>query len=93
MAAVYICRLRIPARAVGYSATGPRIVIWLRESLSVWETARCVADRGKWALVEQARELAGEYRRMRRQGIDPIEARRAQRAQQRLDAARAITFA
>jgi len=31
-------------------------------------------------------------RRKRHKGIDPIEARRAQRARQRLDAAKAITF-
>jgi integrase len=42
--------------------------------------------------LEQARELASEYRKLRRQGFDPIEARRAQQARNRLDAAKAITF-
>jgi integrase len=42
--------------------------------------------------LQEARELAHDYRRLRQQGIDPIEARRAKQAQQRLDAAKAITF-
>ena len=42
--------------------------------------------------LEEARELAGEHRKLRRQGIDPIEVRRSQQAQHRLDAAKTITF-
>jgi integrase len=42
--------------------------------------------------LEEARELASEYRRQRRQGIDPIEVRRGQQAKHRLDAAKTITF-
>jgi integrase len=42
--------------------------------------------------LEEARDLAHERRKLRRQGIDPIEARRAQQAQRRLEAAKAITF-
>jgi integrase len=42
--------------------------------------------------LHEARELAHEYRKLRRQGNDPIEARRAEHAQQLLDAAKAITF-
>ncbi|HET8920458.1 MAG TPA: integrase family protein, partial [Xanthobacteraceae bacterium] len=42
--------------------------------------------------LQEARDLAHECRKLRRQGIDPIEARRAQQAQRRLDAAKAITF-
>ncbi len=36
--------------------------------------------------------LAHEYRKRRREGVDPIEAKRAEQAQRRLDAAKAITF-
>jgi integrase len=42
-------------------------------------------------LVE-AREKARECRRLRLDGVDPIEARRAARSQARLDAAKAMTF-
>jgi integrase len=42
--------------------------------------------------LADARARAQDARRKRHEGIDPIEARRAKRAQQRLDAAKAITF-
>ena len=42
--------------------------------------------------LKEARARALDARRKRHDGIDPIEARRAERAQQRLDAAKAITF-
>src|SRR6516162_4247293 len=49
---------------------------------------------GPFALygLQEARARALDARRKRHDGIDPIEARRAERAQQRLDAAKAITF-
>jgi integrase len=42
--------------------------------------------------LADARTRALEARRKRHEGIDPIEARRAERARQRLEAAKAITF-
>jgi integrase len=42
--------------------------------------------------LSQARAKALDARRLRHEGIDPIEARKAQRMQARLDAARAMTF-
>jgi integrase len=42
--------------------------------------------------LQQARDLAGAQRQLLRQGIDPIEAKRATKAQRRLEAARTITF-
>jgi integrase len=42
--------------------------------------------------LSEARTLALDARRLRHQGIDPIEHRRAARAQAQLDAAKAITF-
>src|SRR5262245_4590913 len=42
--------------------------------------------------LSEARAKALDARRLRHEGVDPIEARRAARAQQRLDAAKAITF-
>ena len=42
--------------------------------------------------LQEARAKALDARRLRHEGIDPIEARRAARARQRLDAAKAITF-
>ena len=42
--------------------------------------------------LSEARGLALDARRLRHQGLDPIEVRRAARAQKQLDAAKAITF-
>ena len=42
--------------------------------------------------LAEARNRALAARRQRHDGIDPIEARRAERARQRLDAAKAVTF-
>jgi len=42
--------------------------------------------------LAEARERARECRRLRLDGIDPIEARKIARAQARLDAAKAVTF-
>jgi len=42
--------------------------------------------------LSEARALAQDARRLRHQGIDPIEARRAAREETRLDAAKAMTF-
>src|SRR5947208_13666011 len=43
--------------------------------------------------LAEARDRARECRKLRLNGIDPIEARRAQRAAARLDAAKTMTFA
>jgi integrase len=42
--------------------------------------------------LQEARAKALDARRLRHEGVDPIEARRAARAQTRLDAAKAMTF-
>jgi hypothetical protein len=42
--------------------------------------------------LAEARRLAEECRRQRLAGIDPIEARRAGRDKERLEAAKAVTF-
>jgi len=42
--------------------------------------------------LQEARAKALDARRKRHEGVDPIEARRAERARQRLDAAKAVTF-
>ena len=42
--------------------------------------------------LQEARAKAHDARRKRHEGIDPIDARRAERARQRLNAAKAITF-
>src|SRR5215471_8431391 len=42
--------------------------------------------------LAEARKRASECRKMRLDGIDPIEARRAERNQKKLEAAKAMTF-
>jgi integrase len=43
--------------------------------------------------LEDARELAHEYRRLHRQGVDPIDARRTHKTQAAINAAKSISFA
>jgi integrase len=43
--------------------------------------------------LEEARDAAYEYRKLLQQGIDPLDTRRARKAQTRLEAAKAVTFA
>src|SRR5262245_37941605 len=42
--------------------------------------------------LAEARKRAAEYRRMRHDGIDPIESRRTLRDQKQLEAAKSMTF-
>jgi Arm DNA-binding domain len=42
--------------------------------------------------LKRARELAGDARRLRAEGLDPIEQRRAQRTAAQVQAAKAVTF-
>lgn len=42
--------------------------------------------------LKRARELASDARRMRAEGVDPIEHRREKRAAERVEAAKAVTF-
>ena len=42
--------------------------------------------------LDEARDLAGEYRKLRRQGIDPIESRRTTKMQAARDAAKSKSF-
>src|SRR5215471_8619577 len=42
--------------------------------------------------LAEARKRAAEFRLQRHDGIDPIDARRAERRQAQLDAAKAVTF-
>jgi integrase len=61
-------------------------------------TGRCTISSVRWAWgrstrsVLEAREKALKCRKLRDQGIDPIEARRADRANAALEAARVMTF-
>src|SRR4029077_8071261 len=42
--------------------------------------------------LHEAREKAQQARRLRHEGVDPIDARRAKRARQRLEEAKSVTF-
>src|SRR5262249_2567199 len=42
--------------------------------------------------LQEARELAYECRKLRQQGIDPIEAKRGRKVQAKLEAAKSVTF-
>jgi integrase len=65
-----------------------------------WVFRYMLAGRPRWmgmgplhtVSLAEARKRAGEHRLRRHDGIDPIEARRAERLQARLDAAKALTF-
>lgn len=89
------------AKAVGMYADGAGLYLRVtREGTKNWVLRYMLDRRPRWmglgplALygLADARARALDARRKRHEGIDPIEARRAERARQRLDAAKTITF-
>ena len=71
-----------------------------REGTKQWVLRYMLNRRPRWmglgpvALygLHEAREKAREARRLRHEGVDPIDARRAERARQQLEKAKAVTF-
>jgi integrase len=71
-----------------------------REGTKQWVLRYMLNRRPRWmglgpvALygLHEAREKAREARRLRHEGVDPIDARRAERARQRLEEAKSVTF-
>src|SRR5215470_9958861 len=88
------------AKRPGMYADGGGLYLQVTEGGASWVYRYMLAGRaremglGPLALygLSEARTVAQDVRRLRHQGIDPIEARRAARAQTRLDAAKAVTF-
>jgi integrase len=88
------------AKAPGMYADGGGLYLQVTEGGRSWIYRYTLAGKtremglGPLALygLAEARAKALDARRLRHQGIDPIEARRAAKAQARLDAAKAITF-
>ena len=71
-----------------------------REGTKQWVLRYMLNRRPRWmglgpvALygLHEAREKAQQARRLRHEGVDPIDARRAKRARQRLEEAKSVTF-
>src|SRR6516165_10582005 len=88
------------AKAPGMYADGGGLYLQVTERGASWIYRYMLNKRaremglGPRALfgLSEARAKALDARRLRHEGIDPIEARRAERQQVRLDAARAMTF-
>jgi integrase len=88
------------ARRPGMYADGGGLYLQVTEGGRSWIYRYMLNNRaremglGPLALygLSEARVLAQDARRLRHQGIDPIEARRAAREETRLDAAKAMTF-
>jgi integrase len=88
------------AKQPGMYADGGGLYLQVTEGGASWLYRFMLNKRARWmglgplALygLAEARALALDARRLRHQGVDPIEARRAARAQTRLDAAKAMTF-
>jgi len=88
------------AKRPGMYADGGGLYLQVTEGGASWVYRYMLAGRaremglGPLALygLSEARTVAQDARRLRHQGIDPIEARRAARAQTRLDAAKTVTF-
>jgi integrase len=98
---------RLTARVVeqtkkpGYYGDGDGLVLRVANSgtkgwLYRYKSNRKVREMGlgpvRDVTLAEAREAAREARRLRRAGVDPIDAKRERKAAARLDAARAITF-
>jgi integrase len=88
------------AKRPGMYADGGGLYLQVTEGGASWIYRYMLAGRaremglGPLALfgLSEARAKALDARRLRHEGIDPIEARRAMRAQVRLDAVKAVTF-
>jgi integrase len=97
---------RLRARVVeqtkkpGYHSDGDGLVLRVAEGTKGWlyryKANGKVREMGlgpvRDVTLAEAREAAREARRLRRAGVDPIDARRERKAAVRLEAARAITF-
>jgi integrase len=87
-------------RKIGLLADGGGLYLQINPNGASWVYRFMLAGKaremglGPLALygLQEARQKALDARRLRHQGIDPIDARLAQRARQRLDAAKATTF-
>jgi integrase len=92
-----VSRLNVP----GMYPDGRGLYLQVTESGASWVYRYMLAGKARWmglgplALygLQDARAKALDARRLRHEGIDPIDARRTQRARQRLDAAKAVNFA
>ena len=91
----------VGARQAGFYADGDGLYLQVtaggsRSWVFRFKTGGRSRDMGLGSLntvgLAEARKIAAECRRQRLQGIDPIEARKSERAQAQLDAARSITF-
>jgi integrase len=97
LTALKVSRLNEP----GMYADGRGLYLQVTESGASWVFRYMLAGKARWmglgplALygLQEARAKALDARRLRHEGIDPIDARRAQRDRQRLEAAKAVTFA
>jgi integrase len=92
--------LRVERAKPGLHHDGEGLYLQVSEGGRSWLFRFMLDKRPRWMglgpcslySLAEARALAHDARRLRHQGIDPIEARRATKAQARLDAAKAITF-
>src|SRR6516165_4379708 len=88
------------AKAPGMYADGGGLYLQVTEGGASWILRYMLNKRaremglGPLALfgLSEARAKALDARRLRHEGVDPIEARKAARARKRLDAAKAMTF-
>jgi integrase len=96
LTALKVSRARFP----GMYADGGGLYLQVTEGGASWIYRHMLAGRaremglGPLALfgLSEARAKALDARRLRHEGIDPIEARRAVRAQERVEAAKTVTF-
>jgi integrase len=97
LTATRVARARVPGM------TGDGGGLWLRITAGGskgWIFRFMLAGRSRamglgsvnYVTLAEARELARQYRKLVKQGLDPIEARRAESTALQLEAARAITF-
>ena len=96
LTALKVSRAKLP----GMYADGGGLYLQITEGGASWVYRYMLNGRaremglGPLALfgLQEARAKAQDARRLRHEGVDPIEHRRTARAQQQLDAAKAVTF-
>src|SRR5450631_3163102 len=97
LTALKVDRTKMPGM---YADGGGLYLRVTKEGTKNWVLRYMLAGRPRWMGLgpvslfglQEARAKAFDARRLRHEGVDPIEARRIARQQARLDAAKAITF-
>ncbi|WP_422369086.1 tyrosine-type recombinase/integrase [Pelagibius sp.] len=90
----------VPHKGPGFHADGQGLYLQVKNGGRSWLFRYSINEKARWmglgafpdVTLAEARKAAGRCRELLRAGVDPIEARRAEKAAARAAAARSVTF-